>query len=174
MRRELESSRPPIRGIRSAMTRTICAATPTAQIRRRRARYRAPAIGRLRPAVMAMLIRRQSGALRQTPSASTTCKAMHGSGPRTAIMTIMPARLRTARLGQPEIAITVSSAAVPGPSIQGNSARPSASGAPLTSGAATTASGWGGRLPLDPYPLYRWGSGALPPVVAEACQYRLP
>src|SRR5258705_417280 len=141
MRRELEPSRAPIRAIRSAMTGTICAATATAQIRQRRARYRAPAIGRLRPAMMAMLIRRQSGALRRTPSASTTCKAMHGNGPKTAITTIMPARLRTARLGQPKIAIAVSSAAVSGPGIQGASPRPSPPGAPLPSGAAPTASG---------------------------------
>jgi hypothetical protein len=69
------------------------------------------------------------------------CKAMHGTGPRTAIMTIMPARLRTARSGQPEIAAALYSAVVPGLSVQGSSARPSASGAPLASRAVTTASG---------------------------------
>ena len=69
MQRELESSRPPIRGIRSAMTRMICAATATAQIRRRRAQYRVPAIGRLCPAMMAI----DADHLGQLPHAQRRC-----------------------------------------------------------------------------------------------------
>ena len=73
-----------------------------------------------------------------------TCTATSGSGPRIAITKIMREHRRTARRGR-ALTASVSSAAVPGTSIQRASGRPTATGAPPFSGAAASASGAGGR-----------------------------
>jgi tetrahydromethanopterin S-methyltransferase subunit G len=54
-----------------------------------------------------------------------------------------------ARLGHPAGVVTASFAAVPGTSIRGSSARPSASGTPPTAWTTSLGSVSGGRLPLD-------------------------
>ena len=71
-------------------------------------------------------------------------------------------RPQMVRRGPVEIAVAVSSAAVPGSTIHGTSARPSATGAPPSSGATILASGSGGRLPLESLPLYLLGPGRSP------------
>jgi hypothetical protein len=77
------------------------------------------------------------------------------------MMTTME-RPQTVRLGL-EIAVAVSFAAVPGTSIRGSSARPTASGTPPTPGTTSSVSGWGGRLRLESLPLYLLGSGGEAP-----------
>jgi formylglycine-generating enzyme required for sulfatase activity len=80
---------------------------------------------------------------RQTPGASSTCTATSSSGARMSGTTITTARPRTAPHGwKAGMIIGVSSAAVPGTSFRGSSARPTATGAPPTSGSTTSASGW--------------------------------
>jgi hypothetical protein len=61
----------------------------------------------------------------------------------------------TARLGLEEIAVAMSSAAVPGTAVRGVSVRSPASGIPPTAGATILASGLGGRLPPNFY-LVSW------------------
>src|SRR5437870_3357194 len=69
-----------------------------------------------------------------------------GNGRRTAGTIAIKAHRPTARLGHPEIAVAVSSAAVHGSTIRGTSARPAAAGSTPSAGATTSAFGWGGRL----------------------------
>jgi hypothetical protein len=69
-------------------------------------------------------------ALKQIPGAFSTCMATSGSGPRIAGTTATSGTLGMALLERVEIAVGVSSAAVPGKTFHGTSARPSARGTP--------------------------------------------
>ena len=79
----------------------------------------------------------------RTRLAFTTCTAMSGSGLRMFGTTTTKVRQRTDRPGsKAAISRAVPSAAAPGTPIHGTSARPSATGAPPSTGATTAASGW--------------------------------
>src|SRR6516164_3184308 len=80
---------------------------------------------------------------------STRFMAMCGNGRKTVGTTATLERPRMARLGHPADVVTVSFAAVPGTSIRGSSARPSASGTPPTAGKTSLGSVPGGRLTLE-------------------------
>src|ERR1700730_11893408 len=80
---------------------------------------------------------------------STRFMAMCGNGRKTVGTTTTLERPRMARLGHPAGVGTASFAAVPGTSIRGSSARPSASGTPPTAWTTSLGSVSGGRLPLD-------------------------
>ena len=83
------------------------------------------------------------------------------NGCRIAITITTTERPRTARHGPVAIAVAASFAAVPGTTIHGSSARPTAAGSPPTTG-TTWASVSGGRLPLKSLPLYLLGPGRSP------------
>jgi hypothetical protein len=80
---------------------------------------------------------------------STKFMAMCGNGQKTVGTMTTLERPRMARLGHPAAVVTVSFAAVPGTSIRGSSARPSASGTPPTAGTTSLGSVSGGRFPLE-------------------------
>src|SRR5258708_12507113 len=99
---------------------------------------------------------------------STKFMAMCGNGRKTVGTTTTLARLRMARLGHPTAVVTVSFAAVPGTSIRGSSARPSASGTPPTAETTSLGSVSGGRLPLEsPTATRRDSDCRIPEVEAE-------
>jgi hypothetical protein len=76
---------------------------------------------------------------------STTSMATCGIGRRTAGTTATVAIRGMAPQEPAETVVNVSFAAVPGSTIRGSSARPTASGSPPTAGTTSTASGSGGR-----------------------------
>jgi hypothetical protein len=92
-------------------------------------------------------------------SASTTWPATCGNGWRIAIIVTTAGRPRMVRCGRADIAVAVSPAAVPGPTLRGTSARPPATAPPLRNGTTLWASGLGGRLPVESLP---FGSRAKP------------
>src|SRR5262245_19543392 len=78
----------------------------------------------------------------------TTCTAMHGSGSKIVITTTTMGRPAMVRRGPLAIAVAAWSAAVSGSTFHRSSARPAATGTPPAIGAASQASGSGGRLPV--------------------------
>ena len=89
---------------------------------------------------------------------STKFLAMCGNGRKTVGTTTTLERPWMARLGHPAGVVTVSFAALPGTSIRGFSARPSASGTPPTAGTTSLGSVSGGRLSLESPTATRRGS----------------
>jgi|HubBroStandDraft_1064217.scaffolds.fasta_scaffold00135_5 hypothetical protein len=85
------------------------------------------------------------------PGASTTCWAMSGNGRRIAGTGAMLAPLRMAAPGQSEIVECASFAAVPGTTIPGACALPSAAGTTRATGTTTPASAWPGRSHKERY-----------------------
>jgi hypothetical protein len=99
--------------------------------------------------------RRQLGNSSRMRSAYTTCTAMFSSGLRMSGTTTTTVRQRTERPGsKAAIPRPVLCAAVPGSSVLRISARPPASGSPPAAGSTSSASGLGGRLPLNSLQLY--------------------
>jgi hypothetical protein len=101
----------------------------------------------------------RSGHSCPTRSASTTWPATYFNGCRIAIMTTTTQRPETVRRGPAQIAVPLSFAAVLGTTFLRTSARPTAEGTPPASGAPSSASVSGGRLPLKPFPFYLLGPG---------------
>ena len=64
-------------------------------------------------------------------------------------MTTTTERPQTVRRGPVEIAVAVSSVAVPGTALRSSSARPTATGSTPATGTTALASVSGGRLPLE-------------------------
>ena len=93
-----------------------------------------------------------TGRLVQPPmrSASTTWPATCGNGCRIAIMTTTTERPQTVRRGPAEIAVAVSSAAVPGAAVHRPFARPTALGSPPSAASTALGSVPGGRFPPEP------------------------
>jgi formylglycine-generating enzyme required for sulfatase activity len=104
---------------------------------------------------------RRSARSPRTLSLSTIWSATSGSGRRIVGTRATKARRPTARRGRAAIAVTASSAAIPGATFRSASARRSASGSPPASGSATLVSGSPGRLALKSSPLYFLGSRGL-------------
>ena len=90
------------------------------------------------------------GSFRRTLSGCTTCTGTRGNGWRIAGTTITGELHRTARPGYLETVVAGWSAAVPGAIFEEPSLRQPPLGTSRSAGAASTASGWGGRLAHDP------------------------
>jgi hypothetical protein len=96
------------------------------------------------PATTATRTPRRSEALRRMGLVCTTCRAMPGHGPRTAITTMTTGRDKWLGMDSSGLQSAVSVAAVRGSAIRGASARPAATGA-LPCGSSTSGFGLGGR-----------------------------
>jgi hypothetical protein len=79
---------------------------------------------------------------RQTHGVCSTCTAMSWSGRKTAGMIATKATPKMEAREQRAIVVPVSSAAVPGPAFHRASARPTAAGSPVITGAALSVFGW--------------------------------
>ena len=102
-----------------------------------------------------------SGRLPPISLAFTTWPATCGNGSRIAIMTTTTVRLRTVPRGPVEIAVAVSSAAVPGTAPLSSSARPTATGSTPATGTTALASVSGGRLSLETLLTTHWVTDVL-------------